>query len=1675
MVGAVLSVSRYLLIALFWVAFPLFLTLYSAVRRHPMHGYKPSEYILAGVVLLSFSLIISMWSWWLTLAVGLYYLALLLVISRLHNQLGAGAGESDRIVRRGSTEPVTARFVRVKPSSERPIPEDIVSFIGGLQNIDDGFTRRLNPFKLPPKFEMLIVSPEGDQPIEFLFRPENDEHFEALKSGLRVDYPRSFDIEEVTVDLTKALLPNKIYNQRYRHSETGSNTTGSPKTSSSSTDLDDILNQESDDLFADGGYDDMFLHEGETETENNDLSPMDFQGVDVHGVHWFGKEERRQDWQTLTRRYTLQTKRQRQKEDTKRKVRASPLAHLLEEFSAIEEPVVFQAVFQRRRNWQHRAESRKARLKNGMDTPLSAISTAIGTLLEEVIVEESSSTSEEKEDVNESAGEKVDDSGMESGARQDLITNKDPSLTFKVNLRCLTFVPEDAPDSKQTELNNKLDAVSNAFNHLSGPYYGITGRVVNDGFRQRFGKYPSRKDLLRDFLSGNIRVTLLSRTRLQLILNHDELSNYISVPCNDALTTDATREIRSPIKSRAPLPLPDPDTLEAYTKRGLEIGVPLNEHREPDGEPIRVPPSVLHHHYVRSGVTGSGKSIAAINELLSFTKYTSGPNILIEPKGGDMVANYLQAHYAEHGSLEDIVYFNVPDELPGMPLFDIRPYLQAGVDRVDAIQSAIKRIEESIKIVMEEGEYETAQVSVYLLKAMIRANFDYRYGKDAFTFEEIEKALIELRDSGRVPNVAEEHQYLADNIDSMVGEDQFQNVVDGALNRLHKLTEDPRLRDMYDHLPEWSLERADLGAPFPPIDGSGFHFYNHLYENKTIIFDVGDLDKAASKAISLIILGNLWAAIKMERQGVGRDVRKPDDYVIGCIVEEAKDLADADILEDLLSWGREFGLCLGLVMQYPKQMQGEDAGSTVYDEIMQNTGTKILGPVRNASRIADMLSHDQVTAEEIQNRFDHMSGGEWIVSLKEPDYFDYKPLPFSVKSLPPPEGHSVQGGLARHQEQKFESEQERLTSVVVERYCVPSERRKHANRGTQSFGTADTQTQDSPTPDVAGFEDLGGPAQPSNPSQQEDKAEPAENNNSRGLGSYAFDANSSSDSQQSRPSKANGGSHHSSPPDETTANGGTAKTQDNDSSTSDDSMLSTDPADLGDITDIQFDTAVKDSTPANPDTYEKKDSTSQSSTPEKRTSPTGQPTPSHSEQQREQPEQTQEIQPPESLRDVVDNPFGDDKSPSQEQSKQNHAHHSNRRSPKDHNAPGEGQNQDAVPETTADSNKLSPSSTSNQSPDDVGETQSNGPSGRESAESNDVEIWGGSSLDVGRDTDSKRESSSEERTRLDGDLTDSMNPHSRPTANQSTSTDADHTINTNESVPHPESNVEPAGATPTENTTSDAHSPSKESKRDVSVSDVDPFSYQESAGAPYAARLSTSLDSHPLDVGAIKFLGEIYEVYKNPARVDYYDFPTTMTQLREYEKEVAEDLVNEGYLIKQSYLRRRTYYSLTAKAYNILDVDPLIGENLGDLGEQGLHRVACHLVAEIWSQNPKITDVVRYAERGDVTYDVLALSNDTPVWVAEIETGSNDRVSMTEDYEKLNRSSANAYWVFDNKETMNDVIDAVQSQRGGYSSVKTGKRRSYDDVRADLVDSDEGHSLYGLSEIIDLVEGGRDE
>ncbi|MFC4248069.1 ATP-binding protein [Natribaculum luteum] len=914
-------------------------------------------------------------------------------------------------------------YLCVTPTSERLDPEHIPRVLASLHKLttpgSSGLRSKLNPLhsETPPRFEFLAMSDGPNDPVEFFYGA--DAHLETLEKRLRSIYPDTFDIERVDIDVAARLIqPVEFTPQEFvEHYESGQ-----LQYEFGPAEQYDLVDEEADDPDPEPAEADPIVDGGTTSTTVPDhhiaveesvleLSPPDAlpddgerptvekptmtpegtvlarpseDAVSPLGVRWCGSAVRKQDWMTSLTPFTAaETNDDFPSVDQPGAALASLIDHLIEATA----PIAFQVVFQRRSSWQSDAELRKEDLVDGRDTFFQEV---VGSFLE-------------VEDQQNDQGERQISESVEK--RIEYIDAKDAKRSFTANIRAIGVPSEDTRD----DLDARMDSLLPVFDPLDGPFYEVEGkRLRESGFREKTKRKNARAALQR-LLNRELTIGR-GKTRSELVLCGTELANFVLVPSSEQLTVEGTRGTRAEQQSRNPLPWPNPDLIQQF-QDGMAIGYALDENGEPRPTPIRVPPNLLTTHYGRFASTGGGKSKAIINDALSLRETTGGPVVIVDPKGDGMCKNYLRCHYQRFNGLDDVYQFRVPENVPAFSFFDIRPALEAGRNREDAIQDKVDHFHDILRMIMGREQYGQAFVANEIVSYLIKALFDEEYGSNVFGLDDLFAAALRMQQERTIPPVSADNRNVEESLTRHFAKDdhQFQVSMDAVGNRLDKLREDAHLRRIFSHVPE----QDDDGEY---IDNR-FDFREFLEEDATILFDLGDLRPEAQRAITLLLLSNLWDAVQVRR----RDGNTDYENLSNLIIEEAAPVASTKLVsEQLLPQGRSFGLSMGLVMQFPGQVRNRS--ERAYDEVLNNIKTKLIGNISIERDLAESLAHEDLSPTDLRNRINTLPSGEWIVQLPSPSFGETGPAPFSVKPLPIAAGHPESDQpLAELQEDHFQS------------------------------------------------------------------------------------------------------------------------------------------------------------------------------------------------------------------------------------------------------------------------------------------------------------------------------------------------------------------------------------------------------------------------------------------------------------------------------------------------------------------------------------------------------------------------------------------------------------------------------------------------------------------------------
>ncbi|TQQ79125.1 ATP-binding protein [Halonotius terrestris] len=951
-------------------------------------------------------------------------------------------------------------YLRVTPTSEDLSPEGIPRVFESLHKLttagSTGLTQKLNPLhaEIPLRFEFLALSDGQDEPVEFYYGVED--HLDTLEKRLHSIYPQTFDIERVELDVESRLIqPVEFSRAEFRdHYKRGRLLYEFADDELLEIDEQDQREATEEFPIVDGGtaassrfdhsieIDDIELKlappsgiptEGslfslEKPTVTSDgtiLARPAIEDVSPMGVRWCGSATRKKDWMTSLTPFPSG--------DATEALPAvdhagSPLASLIDHMIEAAAPVAFQVVFQRRNGWQADAGIRREDLIDGRDTFSQEI---FGSIFE------INDQRRDEKQLTESVAKRIE-----------YLDAKNSKRSFTANIRAIGIPPSDVTAA---DLSNKMDSLCSVFDPVDGPFYEVEGqRIRSRGLRTKTKEKNARATLSR--ILDRELVTGRGKARPDFVLGSTELANFVVIPSSEQLTVEGTRGTRAEQQSRNPLPWPNPDLIQQF-QEGMAIGYALDQNGASISDPIRVPPELLTTHFGRFASTGGGKSKAIINDALSLRETTGGPVVIVDPKGDGMCLNYLRCHYERFDGLDDVYQFRVPETLPAFSFFDIRPALEAGRNREDAVQDKVDHFHDIMRMIMGREQYGQAFVANEIQSYLIKALFDSEYGTDVFGLDDLFEAVLDMQRERIVPPVSGANQNVEESLTRHFAKDdrQFQLSMDAVGNRLDKLREDTHLRRIFSHAPH----RDDSGEY---VD-THFDFRDILEEDVTILFDLGDIRPEAQRVITLLLLSNLWDAVQLRR----RDGKKSYEKLTNLIIEEAAPVASTKLVsEQLLPQGRSFGLSMGLVMQFPGQVRNRS--QRAYDEVLNNIKTKLIGNISIEADLARSLAHEDLSPTDLRNRINTLPSGEWIAQLPSPSFGETGPSPFSVKPLPIAAGHPESDEpLTDEQADHFETVAlPRLRRLTEARYGLTKNPDTSASSEDEGWGSTSANRTASP-------------------------------------------------------------------------------------------------------------------------------------------------------------------------------------------------------------------------------------------------------------------------------------------------------------------------------------------------------------------------------------------------------------------------------------------------------------------------------------------------------------------------------------------------------------------------------------------------------------------------------------
>jgi DNA helicase HerA-like ATPase len=1409
-----------------------------------------------------------------------------------------------------------------------------------------------------------------------------------------------------------------------------------------------------------------------TFTEDRDiLARPSRDEVDPCAVRWRGRGTRKGDWMTTLRSDNTSG----EEPDDGYSPKPSVLSDLLLQLCEMEYPLVFQITFQARESWAIQASSRQDDLKKGEDTTMEKVVSKVT----------GPSEARDKESLPSEVTKRINQ-----------IDRKNARKTFDVNLRAVAVdstaalsaedsphAPTDEGGSRRDQINSRLQALCPEFDSMDGQFYEVDGTVVEEGSKVSTGTASTPRDELDHLLDRGLTTSANeeSRTeqlfgnsviRSEVVMNPRELSDFIVVPPGNKMPEEAFRGIRAKHQEESPLPSPNPDVLEAFSD-GMAIGTPLDRNRNPLDTRIELPSGVLTTHYARFALTGFGKSIATNNDIQTLHANTNGPVIVLDPKGDGMCYRYLMTHYARFGDLDNVYYFNVPEDIPAAPFFDIRPLLARGRAREDAIQDKVDHFHEIMEMVMGPA-YTNAYVAIMVLTFLIKAMFDPEYGQDAFTVDDLYEQAMKMQREKRIPRISDERSEIEQSLVRHFENDDtgFKETMTAVLNRLDKIRENKHLYRMFNHVPEWDYQRQTYAASSP-----SFSFRKFFDSDSVILFDIGDLRPKAAKAMTLILLSNLWDDLQQ---------RDSDDQntLVNLIIEEAAPFAATDLMaEQLLSKSRSFGLAMGLIMQYPGQVRDEGlkGNERAYNEIKNNVQSTLYGRIQDNSDLAGELATYSMGPTEMKTKLSSLRDGEWVADLPSPAYDAPVPSPFSMQALPIPEGHP-------ESEQPLKNADKRAFERVHLSKC---RRRVQDNYSIQTAGRREDTNYTEPQPPEGWDEESQTPGS----ADRTDPADSSEEASQQPSGPEQTTENENSDTSNSEPGEHKPLSSildesHSEIQDDDQKDAEEGPEEDadigergqSDGDSDDESSQDGSPEELGEFLGSEsFDENTASSSPEQDESTESEDTDDkhQEVPPESR----GTDVPEHDEQQpqktesdgRPDPEKSpsgsdtglgdspdieesadeagigDESTTPLSKGEPANSPAGTDQESSSEPEDQSQSYDSVTelyREAKEINTTcsgGERFKKLAELSTAAenadlsiDDDQLATITDEDDIPDDVpphkssesrssapGHTETNPEAESESEAASESEFEFGSESEGENRDESGAEDPNEADTGTDGDSLPEEVRKSAEAAREELQQSELQEHSRDISVPSEEE---------TDSTSEPVPNPAK--RKSADQKDIEEFEQrmserlakQKEDQAGFSEQPAPGADDVDLSDDDEELLHLILDAMNG--ELDEFSFTDleTMTDLvNQVDNPDVERLQELDYLEKKRVIRKY-FYTVLPKGRAYLGRTLKNRDGVGDLGEKSPHKVGVAALYQLFNHRRDDVDrVKRYQKVGDHKIDVVGYDESGEiVAVGEAETPSNNHDAVVTDYEKMAEVDADAVWLCSSRDTAFDVIKTLE-------------------------------------------------
>ncbi|WP_435102391.1 hypothetical protein [Halarchaeum sp. P4] len=704
------------------------------------------------------------------------------------------------------------------------------------------------------------------------------------------------------------------------------------------------------------------------------LTTLDDGTDDIAAVEYRGTGRRPNDWQLRL------TPAEAFVEDEHATV---PLATVVDVLATRESPSVFQVLVRPKPDWTHAAAEREGRLERLQDTMRDQVLEAVWPRDPET---ERTLPARER-------------------TRLDELRARDTHTSFEVAARAVAL----GPGAEST-----AEALQSALAAVSGTHHRITGRITTDRRARRVfdeivaRSFPTRR--LHEHLPG------FRTTWPHVVADAHELASFVALD-GTGLTTTGARTLAPTPDERRKRTRPPTSYLERYHTPGLTLGHPLDEDGHPDVDPVSLPPALQRMHCVWIGKSGAGKTTALTSAALANAGATRGANIVIEPKGDGMATDYLRAHYATHGTLDDVHYFDCQTLLPALSILDIRPDLAVGRERADAVTDRVDHVMDLLRQLMGAERFDAAVRSPTVIRYGLRAAFDPVHGDDVIGLDDLHALLQQMHASTTPPPTVD--ATVQRSLDELVETtpQTFDQIMGGAATRIEHLSASPRLNQLFTHTPD--------------EDDPVFRFDDYLDTQATLVFDLGGLREQTKRGLSLVLVSLLWSALKRRTHRAvetGENERLP---LVNLYIEEAASIAGSTTLASVLREGRAFDVSVTLATQYPGQLRSRDPD--LYRELLNDVSTLVVGNVGLDPDLAARLATSDEDPAAVATRLRALRRGEWLCSLPA-DFDQTEPHPFVVRSTPLPLGHpDGDHPLTTRQRTAFERTLARRTTQVEAR------------------------------------------------------------------------------------------------------------------------------------------------------------------------------------------------------------------------------------------------------------------------------------------------------------------------------------------------------------------------------------------------------------------------------------------------------------------------------------------------------------------------------------------------------------------------------------------------------------------------------------------------------------------